>query len=138
MCLVGVMRKLGKVLVGIGLAVFIAGSASAQSLKSLRAQEAENSALAAEADYTSEICSVSISASIDWSRAAKWPANQSLAEACDGALSAVEAACRKGSKPVRKFTCGGDGKGPSLSGTSLYYGASPGGDAYKETAAVLP
>ena len=132
------MRKSVKYLAGIGLAVFIAGSASAQSLKSLRAQEAENTALAAEAEYTSEVCGVSVSASINWSRATKWPADQSLAEACDGALSAVEAACRKGSKPVRKFTCGGDGKGPSLNGTSLYYGASPGGDAYNETVAVLP
>jgi len=112
-------------------------SASAQSLKSLRAQEAEEAALDAEADYTSEVCGVSITASIDWSTTSDWPAAESLAEACDGALSAVEAACRSGSAPVRSFTCGGDGSGPSLNGSSLYYGASPGGDAYGETVDAL-
>lgn len=132
------MQKSVQFLASIGLAILVAGAANAQSLKSLRAQEAENKALAAEVEYTSEVCGVSIRASIDWSRAAKWPADQSLTEACDGALSAVEASCRKGSKPIRQFTCGGDGSGPSLKGTSLYYGASPGGDAYNETVAVLP
>lgn len=112
-------------------------SANAQSLKSLRAQEAEEAALEAEADYTSGICGVSISATIDWSTARNWPADESLAEACDGALSAVEAVCRSGEMPVRSFTCRGDGSGPSLNGSNLSYGASSGGDAYKETASVL-
>lgn len=118
--------------------VLVSSAVHAQSLKSLRAQEAEESALAAEVDFTSEVCGVSISSSIDWSKSAGWPENKSLAEACDGALSAIEASCRSGSKPVTSFTCSGDGSGPSLSGTSLYYGASPDGDAYSDTLAILP
>lgn len=122
-----------------GLAALSAG-ASAQSLKSLRQQEADNAALAREAAYTSSVCGTPISARIDWSSAASWPENASIAAVCDGALSALETICRsdraRGSK-VRSFVCAGDGDGPSLSGGTFRYGASPGGDGYSSSLSYL-
>ena len=60
------------------------------------------------------------------------------ADACDGALSAVETMCRQGRKDlVRSFTSAGDGSGPRLSGASLRYGAKPGANGYDATLAVL-
>lgn len=125
-----------------GLAVVAAFAAApgsaAQSLRDLRAQEAEERALDREVAYTSEVCGRSIDSSIDWSSAASWSAKESLADACDGALSAVETICRAGKKNVvRAFVCAGDGSGPSLSGGTLRYGASPGANGYARTLAVI-
>lgn len=113
-------------------------TASGQSLRDLRAREAEERALAREAAYTSDTCDRPISASIDWASAKDWPQRGGLAEACDGALGAVETICRAGRKDVvRQFVCAGDGSGPSLVGTTLRYGAQPGGNSYATTLATI-
>ncbi len=122
-------------LFAIGAAV---GSASGQSLRDLRAQDADDAALAREASYTSEVCGRPIPARIDWASSKNWPADESLADACDGALGAVEAVCRAGKKSlVKSFVCAGDGSGPDLSGATLRYGASPGENGFAETKALL-
>jgi hypothetical protein len=118
----------------------LASSAGAQSLRSLRAQEADAAALAREAAYTSSVCGASISARIDWPSASSWPEGQSLAAACDGALGALETLCRNGrgrGGRVSSFTCAGDGSGPTLSGASFRFGASPGGDSYSNALPYL-
>lgn len=110
----------------------------AQSLRDLRAHEAEERALAREAAYTSEVCGRSVPASIDWASAKDWPPRESLAGACDGALGAVETICRAGRRNVvHQFVCGGDRSGPSLSGKTLRYGASPGVNGYAATLATI-
>ena len=118
---------------------FLAGAgAAAQNIKSLRAQSAEEADLAAEAAYTSKVCGRSISASIDWSSAGSWPAGESLADACGGALSAIESLCRAGdAPPVDDFVCAGDGSGPSFSGGAFTFGASPGDNGYDAAMAYL-
>lgn len=119
-------------------AALSAATASAQSLKDLRARERENRALASEAAYTSKICGRSIAASIDWSTAEDWPAGESLAAVCDGALGAVETICRRGrTNVVDRFVCAGDGSGADLSGKTLRYGAEPGGNGYAEALAEI-
>lgn len=119
-------------------AALSAATASAQSLKDLRARERENRDLSSEAAYTSEVCGRPISASIDWSTAADWPAGESLAEACDSALGAVETICRRGrTNVVHRFVCAGDDSGARLSGKTLRYGAAPGGNGYAETLAEI-
>ena len=119
-------------------AALSAATASAQSLKDLRARERENRALASEAAYTSKICGRSIAASIDWSTAEDWPAGESLAAVCDGALGAVETICRRGrTNVVDRFVCAGDGSGADLSGKTLLYGAEPGGNGYAEALAEI-
>ncbi|MEQ1930409.1 MAG: hypothetical protein ABL957_07730 [Parvularculaceae bacterium] len=114
--------------------------ASAQSLKSLRQQEADNAALEREAAYTSSVCGAPISARIDWSSASSWPESDSLAAACDGALGALETICRSDrarAGKVSSFVCAGDGNGPSVSGGTFRYGASPGGDGYSSSLSYL-
>ena len=112
--------------------------ASGQSLRDLRAQDAEDAALAREAAYTSKICGRTISSRIDWQSARAWPAGESLADACDGALGAIETICRAGRKDVvRDFVCAGDGAGAQLSGKTLRYGASPGSNGYAATLATI-
>lgn len=119
-------------------AALSAATASAQSLKDLRAQERETRELARQAAFTSEVCGQSISASIDWASAADWPAGESLAAVCDGALGAVETICRRGrTSVVTRFVCAGDGSGAELSGKTLRYGASPGGNGYAATLAEI-
>ncbi|MEK7266113.1 MAG: hypothetical protein AAB227_08450 [Pseudomonadota bacterium] len=114
------------------------GVAGSQSLRDLRAQDADDRALAREAAYTSEVCGRPIAASIDWASAKTWPADQSLVDACDGALAAVETICRAGRKNVvHQFVCAGDGSGSSLAGKTLRYGASPGGNGYAATLATI-
>ncbi|GAB4519738.1 MAG: hypothetical protein Kow00133_05640 [Amphiplicatus sp.] len=113
-----------------------------QTLKSLRAQEAEERALAAEIGYTNSVCGASIGAEIDWRSADDWPEDESLADACDGALGALEAVCRAGdgrdrAQSISTFVCAGDGAGPSLRGGVLRYGATPGGDGFGETRRFL-
>ena len=114
-----------------------ASGAGAQSLKSLRAQNAEEAARAHQIAYTNSVCGTHISSSIDWTSLRAWPENGNIVEACDGALGALEAMCRSGDgkKRVQKlsaFVCAGDGAGPSLSGSTLRYGASPSGDGFSQ------
>jgi hypothetical protein len=112
--------------------------AHAQSLKESRAQQSEERALEREAAFTQSVCGSSIDVSIDWRSAADWPDGASITASCDGALSALEAACRKGKAPrVTRFVCAGDGSGASLRGGTLRYGASPGDNGFAETQAVL-
>lgn len=125
----------------LAAALLLAGPAFAQSLKSIRAQEAEEAALAREAAFTNSVCGTSLSARIDWRSAASWPEEASLSDACGGALSALEAVCRGGGKAraarISTFVCAGDGSGPSLRGGTLRYGAAPGGNGFSETRALL-
>ena len=123
----------------VALAAAIAPlSARAQSLQDLRSRDAEENALSREAAYTAEVCGAPIAASIDWASAASWATGGSLAEACDGALGAVETMCRQGRKElVKSFVCAGDGSGASLSGKTLRYGARPGVNGFDLTLAVL-
>lgn len=119
-------------------AALLSAADGAQSLRDLRAQDADERALAREAAYTSEICGRPIPASIDWSSVRDWPAGESIVDACDGALGAVETICRAGRKNVvQQFVCAGDGSGPSLSGKTLRYGAAPGGNGYAATLATI-
>lgn len=137
---IGVERKrvVRNAVLGAFALVLLAAPALGQSLKDIRAHEAEDAALAREAAYTGSVCGHSVSARIDWASASAWPAEESLAGACDGALSAVEALCRAGRKGVVKsFICAGDGSGPDLSGGTLRYGASPARGGYEETRAYL-
>ena len=133
-------------LVIFGVSALAASAAApfalAQSLKSMRAQEAEEQLLQSEVDYTNSVCSADIAASINWSTASDWPDGVSLAETCGGALSALEAICRSAdgqamAQDIDEFVCEGDGAGPSLSGGVLTYGASPSGGAYSETSDYL-
>jgi len=120
------------------LLLLLSGSAGAQSLRDLRAHDADDRALSREAAYTSKVCGRPIDASIDWRSAVDWPADESLADACDGALSAIETICRAGkTEIVSSFVCAGDGSGPSLSGSTLRYGASPGRNGYASTLATI-
>ena len=132
------MAKGFLLLVLASAAALSAATASAQSLKDLRARERENRALASEAAYTSKVCGRSIAASIDWSTVDDWPSGESLAAVCDGALGAVETICRRGrTNVVDRFVCAGDGSGADLSGRTLRYGASPGGNGYAQTLAEI-
>lgn len=120
--------------------VFAGAAADAQSLKALRAEAAEEQALDREAAFTASVCGSRLDAQIDWRSAADWPDGVSLAAACDGALGAVEAVCRTDAsrvKNISRFVCAGDGAGPSLSGSTLRYGASPNGNGFSEMRSYL-
>lgn len=109
--------------------------AGAQSLKAARAKDAEFSRLSQEASYTNKMCDASFSARIDWAASRNWPPAISLAEACNGALGAIEAMCRsKEGKAqagrIAVFTCAGDGRGPVFAGGEMRFGANPRGDSY--------
>ena len=131
--------------VAAGLGLFISAvfaPVAAQSLREIRAQEAEQSSLDREVAYTESICEISLMAVIDWPSAADWPASSSLTNSCDGALGALEAVCRSAdgktrAKRINRFVCAGDGAGASLRGGSLRYGASPGANGFGETKALL-
>ncbi len=122
------------------IVVPVAAASSLQPLKTIRAREVEERQLDREAGFTGKVCGTSIQTSIDWSSTTGWPENVSIAKACDGALGALEAICRadssRGSK-VNSFVCTGDGSGPSLSGGTLYYGATPGGNGFGATKSYL-
>ena len=126
-----------------GLAGAAVSTASAQSpLKELRARQTEERQLASEVAYTSTICGARISSRIDWNRASDWPEDESLADACDDALGAIEAMCRSGdadkvAKTISSFTWTGDSAGPSLNGSTLTFGARPGGNGFDQTRAYL-
>lgn len=135
-------RKMTIAAVGIFSAFSLvpADNASAQSLKEIRARDAEERALQREADFTARVCRSPISASIDWRSASDWPEGVSIARACDGALSALEAMCRQGrgsEGEVSSFVCAGDGSGADLSGGEFTYGASPGESSFADAKAVL-
>lgn len=90
--------------------------------------------LQSEASFTGRVCGAAIDVEIDWESARDWPSDLSLADACGGALSALEAACRAGEAPaVDSFVCTGDGEGPAYSRGELSFGATPGGNGYDET-----
>lgn len=117
-------------------------AADDQSLKELRARQAEEQRLQREASFTGNVCNTRISARINWGASSNWPSGRSLAAACDGALSAVEALCRDGKASqvrdkIKSFQCSGDGSGPSLSGSTLRYGASPGRNGFGATKSYL-
>lgn len=116
-----------------------AANVEAQSLKEMRAQDAEENALQREADFTARVCGGSISASIDWASADDWPEDVSIARACDGALSALEAMCRqgKGRGEISSFVCTGDGDGAFIDGGELTYGATPGESGFDDAMDVL-
>ena len=113
-------------------------SAFTQSLREIRAQETEERARESEASFTRSVCDMNFDVVIDWRSAADWPDGASIADSCDGALGALEAACRRGNAPrISRFVCAGDGSGASLSGGTLRYGASPGDNGFSDTRAVL-
>lgn len=128
-----------RIISALAMIAFAAAPAfAAQSLKSIRAQQSESDTLDDEVSYTNSVCGGAISSEINWSTAADWPEGESLAAACDGALSALEAICRadggKGrASKITRFVCTGDGAGPSLSGGVLEYGASPGDNGFTDT-----
>lgn len=130
---------LGAVLAAVLSGVPLADDAAAQSLREMRAREAEERDLQREADFTARVCGGSISASIDWSTVADWPEDASIASACDGALAALEAVCRdgRGAGEISSFVCAGDGTGASVSGGEFTYGASPGDSSFSDAKAVL-
>lgn len=126
--------------IAIAASIVLSAAASAQSLKEIRAREAEESSLDREVAYTESVCGHSISATIDWRSAANWPEDVSLAVSCDGALGALEAVCRDGNSEARRitrFVCAGDGSGASLSSGALRYGASPDDNGFSSTKALL-
>ncbi len=131
-------RRLAAILV-VGVATFaFPFSASSQSLKEIRAQQAEERALQQEASFTQSVCGMNFDVMIDWRTVSNWPDGSSIANACDGALGALEAVCRRGNAPrVSRFVCAGDGSGASLRGGTLRYGASPGDNGFADTKAVL-
>lgn len=105
-----------------------AGSAAlaAQSLKEIRAQQAEERMLEDQAGYTQQLCGIRFSVSIDWSSFDRWPEGADVARACDRGLSEIETQCRNGEAPrISRFICTGDGSGAYMSGGTLEYGASP-------------
>jgi len=110
-------------------------------LKTLRAREAEERRLAAETRFTGQTCGTSIRPRIDWSSVPdSWPSGVSIVKSCDGALGALETICRgdqSRGKKVTSFVCAGDSDGPSLSGSTLRYGASPGDNGFNDTKALL-
>ena len=132
------IRSLCALAMTAALAGAAAPALAAQSLKESRAQQSEESALEREAAFTQSVCGTNIDVIIDWRSAADWPDGASIAASCDGALAALEAACRKGNAPrVTRFVCAGDGSGASLRGGTLRYGASPGDNGFSETRSVL-
>ncbi len=103
-----------------------------ESLRDMRAQQQEEMDLQREAAYTSNVCDIRLSATINWGRSRNWPQHRSLAAACDDALSALEAVCRGELKKqvqeqISSFQCYGDGSGPNLTGGTLRYGAGASG-----------
>lgn len=126
--------------IGLALAM-VGGDLNAQSLREARTRDAQEEALSKEAAFTRSVCGSNLTASIDWSSALIWPQEQSLVAACDGALSAIEAICRRGDKDkantITRFVCAADGTGPSLSSGTLRYGARVGENSFESTRRFL-
>lgn len=132
------MKAIRHLAAALALAACWNSAAAAQSLRDLRAQEAADRELSREAAYTSEVCGRPISAGIDWASVKNWPDGESVVDACNSALGAVETICRAGrTDVVKSFICAGDGAGATLSGGVLRYGARPGGNGYATTLAVI-
>lgn len=117
-------------------------TAAAQTLSEARAREAEERALKKEAQYTASVCGATLNARINWSSTRSWPDGVSIAGKCDAALGALESVCRSDAgrskaKSIKTFVCSGDGSGPSLSGGTLTFGASPSGNGFGETKSYL-
>lgn len=114
-----------------------------RSLKELRVRQQEENILREEVAFTNSVCKVNISARINWRASVSWPnSGKGLAKNCDGALGAIEALCRGSKKSqvqakIKSFQCSGTGAGPSLSGSTLRYGAKPGGNGFGVTKAYL-
>lgn len=109
-----------------GAALCLVAPAAAQSLREMRAQEAEEAALLREAAFTEQLCGISFDVSIDWRSFANWPDGAAVARACDRGLSEIETSCRRGEAPqISRFVCTGDGSGAGYSGGAMTYGASP-------------
>ncbi len=109
--------------------VMLAGAASSalamQSLRAIRAQQADERMLEDQASYTQQLCGIQFDVSIDWSSFDDWPEGSDVAKACDRGLSEIETECRNGAAPrVTRFICTGDGSGADYSGSTLVYGAS--------------
>jgi hypothetical protein len=135
-------RRIVLLLSALACASAVFAAASAQSLREIRAREADNEAFSSEVAYTRLLCENGLTGEIDWSSAADWPSDQSLAAACDGALGALEAMCRSDAGKARAqrithFVCAGDGDGASLRGETLRYGASPGSGGFDDVMALL-
>jgi hypothetical protein len=136
------MQRRVLALVLAAAALLCAAEANAESLKSLRARDAEEKALSREISYTNSVCGSRMTSRIDWKTASNWPEDASIAGACDNALGALEAVCRSDKGKARasslsSFVCAGDGSGPSLGGASFRYGASPGVSGFAETKSYL-
>ncbi len=133
----------GVFLVASGPAPAIAVLADDRPLSEQRVRQAEERQLQQEVAFTSNQCGTAIRASINWGASSSWPnAGKGIAKACDGALSAVEAICRSGDankvkSKIRSFQCSGNGSGPSLSGSTLRYGARPGSNGFSQTRSYL-
>lgn len=113
-------------LAGAAFAGLATSAFSAQSLREIRAQRAEESALQDQAGYTMQLCKIDFAVSIDWPSFGHWPEGADVAAACDRGLSEIENECRKGAAPrVARFVCTGDGTGSDYRGSTLTYGASP-------------
>lgn len=112
-------------LVAAGFLCAAPTAVTAQSLREMRAQEAQEEALQREAAFTEQLCGISLQASINWRSFSDWPEGANVARACDRGLSDIETRCRKGAAPrVSRFVCTGDGSGANYSGATMTYGAS--------------
>lgn len=114
-----------------------------ESLAAARVRQEESRSLQAETAFTNDVCGISLQSRIIWKKSESWPNDgKGIAKACDGALGAMESLCRSGRKAdiagaIKSFQCSGDGSGPSLSGKTLRFGASPGGNGFQSTKAFL-
>lgn len=113
-------------LAGAAFSGIAASALSAQPLREIRAQRAEESALQDEAAYTMQLCKIEFAVAIDWPSFGHWPEGANVAAACDRGLSEIENECRKGAAPrLTRFVCTGNGTGADYRGSTLTYGASP-------------
>ena len=117
-------RALSALMAGAVLLAAGPSAMAAQSLREMRAQEAEEAALEREAAFTQQLCDLNFDVSIDWRSFANWPDGADVARACDRGLSDIETRCRKGEAPrITRFVCTGDGSGANYSGGTFVYGA---------------
>jgi hypothetical protein len=121
----GWLKTLQGVFAAVAMFCLVA-PAAAQSLREMRAQEAEEATLRREAAFTEQLCGISFDVSIDWRSFADWPEGAAIARACDRGLSEIETSCRRGETPrLSRFVCTGDGSGAGYSGGAMTYGTSP-------------
>ncbi len=119
------LRLAGVAIASAILAASANSALAAQSLRQIRAQQAEEGMLEDQAAYTRQLCKISFEVAIDWPSFAHWPEGASIARACDRGLSEIETRCRNGETPrMTRFVCTGDGSGANFSGGVHTYGAS--------------